>query len=116
MMKMILTALCAGVCFAVLPAMAATPAAPDVAPVARDKSAELGVVRIGDRVCPITPDGAVSDKTKKMLTLLSTTCIMEASGMITHDEAQQVYQQGLADIQIALAEIETDQAPALASR
>lgn len=118
MMKPVLTALFAGGCLMTLPAVAATPpVAAGVPSGASEKPAQTGVIQIGDHFCPAVPDSAVSDRMKETLSLVSTTCVMEASGLITHDEAQSVYEQALGNIQMALAAIQSDAtAPALASK
>ena len=119
MMKLTLSVLIAGACLTAFPVAAVTPdAAIANAPlIASDKPAQAGVIRIGDHFCPAMPENAITDKAKKTLTLVSTTCIMEASGLITHDEAQSVYEQALGNIQMALSEIQADDAaPALASK
>ncbi len=112
--------LCLGGCLLAFPALAGTPAttaAPNPAPVAADKPASAAVIKIGDRYCPAISEGTAPDKTQKIMALMSTTCVMEASGLITHEEAQGVYEQALGDIQVALSQIETDDtAPVLASK
>lgn len=115
-MKLAFSALSVSAYLVALPALAATP---NVSPPASasDLPIQTGVIRIGDRFCPAAPDSAIPDKMKTILSLVSTTCVMEASGLITHDEAQSVYQQALGNIQMAMAEIPTsDTAPALASK
>lgn len=98
---------------------AATPqgSATPVAAPAADTAAQPGIIKIGNTYCPAVPENSASDKTKQTLMLVSTTCVMEASGLITHDEARGVYEQALGNISQALAGIDmSDTAPALASK
>ncbi len=94
---------------------AATPQ--PAAPVAvTDATAQPGIIKVGDAYCPAVPDSA-PDQVKQTLSLVSTTCVMEASGLITHDEARAIYEQALGNISQALAEIDMSvPAPALASK
>jgi len=115
-MKTVISAICASLCFTTLPAIAATPAPVPVTADARPPS-QPGVIRIGEHYCPVVPDSGIPEGTRKTLALVSTTCVMEASGLITHDEAEGVYQQALANIQMAMSEIPTNEvAPSLASK
>ncbi|HVZ30249.1 MAG TPA: hypothetical protein VG839_07635 [Asticcacaulis sp.] len=109
MVKLAFSVLCASACLMALPVAAATPdAALLAAASAPDKPIQASVIKIGDRFCPAAPDKAASDKTAKMMKLVSATCVMEASGLISHDEAQSVYEQAMGTIQAAMAEIEMD--------
>jgi hypothetical protein len=117
MVKLAFSILYATGCLIALPAAAATPdAALFAATSAPEKPVQVGAIKIGDRFCPAAPDKAASDKTAKIMNLVSTTCVMEASGLITHDEAQSVYEQALGNIQMAMAEIQMDTAPASAAK
>jgi len=120
MTKVRFAPVCLSGCLLAFPALAGTPAttaAPSPAPVAADKPAPAAIIKIGDRYCPAVPESTVPNKTQKILTLMSATCVMEASGLITHDEAQGVYDQALGAIQMDLSQIQTDDTePALASK
>lgn len=111
MMKLKFALFCLSGCLLAFPAMSGTPAttaAPSLAPISTEKPASASIIKIGDRNCPAVSENATPDKTQKILALLSTTCLMEASGLITHEEAQGVYEQALGTIQVSLSQIQTD--------
>ncbi len=81
-----------------------------------DASNPSALIKVGDANCPAPPASTVSEKMKEVLSLVSTTCAMRASGLISQSEAQSVYDQAMAIITIRIADLYSQEGTALASK